>query len=68
MNRTYESNTIYKDTMHKKLSGVCSGIARYYNKERWMIRAGALISLLIFPVATGIAYLVAAVLLPNRRY
>ena len=68
MNRTYESNTIYKDTMHKKLSGVCSGIARYYNQERWLIRTGALISLLVFPVATGIAYLVAAVLLPNRRY
>ncbi|MFT5163127.1 MAG: phage shock protein C [Alteromonadaceae bacterium] len=66
MNRTYNSTMIYKDALHKKLSGVCSGIARYYNKERWLVRALTLVALVIFPVATGVAYLVASILLPSR--
>lgn len=66
MNRTYDSKTIYKDSVYKKLSGVCSGIARYYNMERWLVRGLTLVSLVIFPVATGIAYLVASLLMPSR--
>ena len=66
MNRTYDRNTIYKDSVYKKLSGVCAGIARYYNIERWLIRLAALGLLITFPVATGVAYLLAAMLMPSR--
>ena len=52
--------------MHKKLSGVCGGIARHYELPRLAVRIGAIIALLMFPVATGVAYIVASLLIPNK--
>jgi phage shock protein PspC (stress-responsive transcriptional regulator) len=59
--------TLAKDLPNKKLSGVCSGIARYYQCSRLFIRAAAIGCLIIFPVPTGVAYLVAALLLPRGQ-
>tara|TARA_R110000744_G_scaffold20336_3_gene53373 strand:- start:10534 stop:10746 length:213 start_codon:yes stop_codon:yes gene_type:complete len=58
--------TLTKDLVHKKLSGVCGGIAKHYNLPRLAVRVGAIVALLMFPVATGVAYLVATVLIPNK--
>lgn len=66
MHRYYDTNTIYKDQVHKKLTGVCAGVARRYNMPRWAVRVGAVASLLIFPLATGVAYIVATLLLRAR--
>lgn len=57
--------TISKDIVNKKLSGVCAGIAKYYQIPRLIIRLGAIIALLMLPVVTGVAYLLAALLMPN---
>lgn len=53
-----------KDVLHKKLSGVCAGIAKYYQLPRLVIRIGAILALFAFPVVTGVAYVVATLLLP----
>ncbi len=66
MYRTYDTNSIYKDQVYKKVTGVCAGVARHYNKPRWAVRALAVAALIIFPVATGVAYVVATLLLPSR--
>jgi len=58
---------ITKDSVHKVVSGVCSGIARHYECPRLVIRAAAFVSLFTFPVITGVAYIVAAILLPTRK-
>ena len=63
---SYDSNTIYKDNANKKLTGVCAGIARHYDKEPWLIRCAALASLVLLPGATGVAYVVATILLRTR--
>lgn len=55
-----------KDVMHKKLSGVCGGIAKYYNVPRIVVRVAAVLALFTLPVITGVAYVVAALLMPNR--
>ena len=66
-NREYSVNkALTKDVLHKKLSGVCAGIAKFYDFPRLVVRIAAIIALLMFPVATGVAYLVAAMLLPSR--
>lgn len=66
-NREYSVNkTLTKDVMNKKLSGVCAGIAKHYNIPRLVVRAGAIIALLMFPVAVGVAYLVATLLMPTK--
>ncbi len=67
----YERNysvqkTLTKDIYHKKLSGVCGGIAKHYQLPRLAVRVGAIFSLVTFPVVTGVAYIVAAVLMPSR--
>lgn len=57
-----------KDSVHKKLSGVCAGIAKYYAIPRLAVRIGAIGALVFLPVATGVAYVVASVLLPENKY
>ncbi|MFD2165352.1 PspC domain-containing protein [Thalassotalea euphylliae] len=64
--RSYIKKTLSKDLVHKKLSGVCAGIARHYEVPRLAVRVGAIVALVTFPVATGVAYVVAAMLMPNR--
>jgi len=57
-----------KDGLHKKLSGVCAGIAKYYDYPRLVIRVAAITALIMLPVATGVAYVVASMLLPENKY
>ena len=57
-----------KDSVHKKLSGVCSGIAKHYDLPRIVVRLAAIGALILVPVATGVAYVVASVLLPESKY
>ena len=66
--RHYSVNkTLTKDVVHKKVSGVCGGIARHYELPSLGVRIAAIVSLFTFPVVTGVAYVVAAMLLPTRR-
>jgi phage shock protein PspC (stress-responsive transcriptional regulator) len=58
--------TLYKDNIHKKLSGVCGGLANYYGVPRLAVRVGAVVSMFMFPVVVGVAYVVAALLIPNK--
>lgn len=55
-----------KDNLHKKLSGVCAGIAKHYELPRIVVRVAAILALITFPVATGVAYIVASLLMPTR--
>jgi len=65
--RSYSVNkTLAKDVLNKKLSGVCAGIAKHYQVPRLAVRAGAIVALITFPVATGVAYVVASLLMANR--
>jgi len=67
VNQTIESR-LSKDSANKKLSGVCAGIARHYDLPRLGVRIAAIAALIMLPVATGVAYIVASVLLPEARY
>ena len=57
-----------KDSVHKKLSGVCAGVAKYYDLPRIAVRVAAIGALILLPVATGGAYVVASVLWPGSKY
>ena len=64
--------SLTKDIVHKKLTGVCAGVAKYYDVPRLAVRVAAVGALILIPVATGVAYVVASILLPSskieRRY
>lgn len=66
MNNQYDVNRIYKETLNKKVSGVCAGIARHFGMELWLVRLLTVIAFFMFPVPIALAYLVAVVLLPSR--
>ena len=59
--------TLYRDSRHAKLLGVCSGISEYTGIDRFWIRLGA-IALTIFalgPIGV-IAYIVAGIILNKK--
>ena len=66
------TKSLRKDILHKKLTGVCAGVANYYDLPRIVVRIVAIGALILLPVATGVAYVVASILLPStkieRRY
>jgi len=64
--KTINRSILGKDSTHKKISGVCAGIANRYNYPRWGIRIAAIFALLTFPVVTVIAYFVASIIMPNH--
>jgi len=62
------NSKLSKDSVHKKLSGVCAGIAKHYDLPRVVVRVAAIGALILVPVATGVAYVVASVLLSESKY
>jgi len=61
------NKTLCKDMRYKKLSGVCAGIAKHYDYPRLAVRFAAVAALIMLPVAAGVAYIVASILLPNSK-
>ncbi len=57
-----------KDRKHRKLTGVCAGIAKHYGYPRTVVRIAAVVVSIILPIATLVAYVVASILLPNSKY
>lgn len=66
----FQSNTssFYKHRLNKKISGVCAGIAQGNNLPVWATRLAAVTALVIFPVATLLAYFAAAIVLPAKYH
>ena len=59
---------LYRNPQGGKIAGVCAGIAKHYDLPRLAVRIAAIGALIMLPVATGVAYVVASVLLPERSY
>jgi phage shock protein C len=55
---------LYKDAKNKKLCGVCSGIAKYFDIDATLVRLG-LIALCIFAGGGILAYIIAALVIPD---
>jgi phage shock protein PspC (stress-responsive transcriptional regulator) len=66
MRQYFEVNRLYKDQTHRKISGVCSGLARHWNVPKSLIRVAAVVCLITLPLVTVISYIGATILLPNR--
>ena len=53
----------FRDAEHAKVSGVCAGIAKYFDINPWIVRALTIAGFLIVPFAVGLAYVLAILLL-----
>ena len=58
---------LYKSSTDKKLAGVCGGIAEYFNIDSTLVRLGWV----LFSLLGGsglLAYIIAALVMPDRPY
>jgi phage shock protein PspC (stress-responsive transcriptional regulator) len=55
-----------KDEYHKKITGVCAGVARYYGWSRLGVRIATILAFCAMPLATLMVYFAATLLLPSR--
>lgn len=61
-------NRLFCDKSNSVVSGVCAGIAATYGHDRSLVRLIAVLSLFTFTGVILIAYVIAAMVLPSRRY
>ena len=58
---------LYKSATDKKIAGVCGGIAEYFNVDATLIR----LAWVLFSLLGGsglLAYIIAAIIMPDRPY
>lgn len=60
---------LYLSETDKKLSGVCGGIAEYFDIDSTLVRLAWVILSLVFSLGIGglIVYIVAALIIPRRQ-
>ena len=64
--RNYRENRWYCNKADRKIAGVCSGLARAYGQNALVIRLVAVLAFMALPGVMLMAYLAAALILPNR--
>jgi phage shock protein C len=62
----YHRRRLYRDSERGLIFGVCAGIAENFDWPVWLIRIGALALGWYFPTSAVVAYVVAALILPQR--
>lgn len=62
----YKTNRLYKDSINKKISGVCAGLANRFAVDTWIVRLLTILAFFSIPVPVIIGYIAAAVMLPER--
>lgn len=58
---------LYKSTTNKMISGVCGGIAEYFDVDPTLIRLAAAAIALLGCGTAIIAYIVAAIIIPTQN-
>lgn len=58
----------YKDSLNKKISGVCSGLARRLDCPVWSTRLVTILLFISFPFAVALGYFIAHCCLEERAY
>lgn len=58
---------LYRDPERGRIAGVCAGLAQYWGISRTMMRFIAITALIFVPQVTGVAYLLAVLILPTRE-
>lgn len=60
------SHRLYRDSERGLILGVCAGIADCFDWPVWLVRVGTFALGWFFPVSTIVAYIVAALIMPER--
>lgn len=69
MRRRVRSNRgLYRDKDHKRVCGVCAGLADYWNMDTWKVRFAAVMGLMFIPSVTIPGYFILYFLLDDKPY
>lgn len=66
--RVRSGRGLYRDSRHKKICGVCAGVADYLDLERWQLRLAAALGLIFVPSAAITVYFIAYFLMDDKPY
>ena len=58
---------LYKSTTDKKIAGVCGGLAEYFNMDSTLVRLGW-VAFCLLGGSGVLAYILAAIIMPERPY
>jgi len=61
----YRTSRLYVDKEHRKILGVCAGIARYLGVEMWVVRVIAITGLIFMSSVVVPAYIILAIVMPR---
>jgi len=64
--RSPNPHRLYKNRRDKVVSGVCAGIADYFNTDTALVRIAAVLMLFVAGPFTVLSYIVAAIIMPTR--
>lgn len=67
VNQQLQRRRFYRNSKRRILGGVCAGIADYFGFNLCATRFLAIISLLVFPPVTILAYIACVLLVPSDR-
>lgn len=65
MKTVYSHKRIHRDLGRSVISGVCAGVARYFDINPVWVRVAAIASLFIIPGISLLAYIAAVIVLPR---
>lgn len=62
---TKSKRQCFRSIKHKKIAGVCAGLASRFDMPRWLTRLAAILVFFKFPMFMLIAYVAAYIVLPE---
>lgn len=62
----YHRRRLYRDSERGVILGVCAGMAHFLGLPVWLTRMGAIALGWCFPVSVAVAYVAAALVIPER--
>lgn len=60
-----EGRRLFRSTTDRKISGVCGGLAEYFDLDSTLVRLGAVVLLFVTGGSVGIGYLIAMFIVPE---
>lgn len=66
MKTVINEKRFFRDAKNAKVSGVCAGIAKYFDVNDWLVRGVTVVAFILAPFPIGLAYVLAVLLLSYR--
>lgn len=66
MSNFSHTKQLTRDTRNARVTGVCAGIARFFDFDVSVVRIVTVLSMFVIPGVSAVAYVVASLVMPRR--